>query len=120
MTSPSSIRLLRPHVRSCTRHIIPAFVGASKWKTGENLKIFLKNLKVFEVFHSGSVIYNGFEMLILCLALPMYFVRQTGEKLDQIAVAVFGYLTGSGGEEGVFESGELENELVNRRVIGGL
>jgi len=50
----------------------------------------------------------------------MYFLLQAGEEFDQVAMAPLGYLAGCGGEECFLEPGELESELVDRCVIGGL
>ena len=50
----------------------------------------------------------------------LYFLLQAGEELDQVAMALLGYLAGGDSEECVLEPGELEGELVDRGMIGGL
>lgn len=54
------------------------------------------------------------------LAFSLHFLFQSGEEFDHVTVAFLGYLAGCSGEERFFELGELEDELVDRCVIGGL
>ena len=80
-----------------------------------NLKISCANLKIFRRFQFHSWRYWRF-----ILAFSLHFRFQSGEESDHVEVAVFGYLAGCGGEECFLQSGEFEDELVDRCVIGGL